>query len=165
MRITRVGLAVAVAAALMLGLMACDQGSPMLEIPAPAGRVEMNQTPIVQGWCGLAWGTSAAQFKKRYPQYHVPAGSTGRSYGPGGGDQVWLGYHWLAPYNFNNDGQLAGVDLMCRDCNGAKAAQALTKKFGYPTEGTTTWKKGPVTVKLLGTVWGRVRITHQQYSQ
>ncbi len=163
MRITRIGLAVAVAAALVLGLMACDEGKPMLEIPAPGGRMEVNKTPIVQGWCGLAWGTSAVQFKKHYIRYHVPAGSTGRSYGTGEGDQVWLGYHWMATYNFNNDHRLASVDLLCRDCNGVKAAQALTKKFGYPTVGTSIWKKGPITIKLLGTVWGRVSITHRQY--
>jgi hypothetical protein len=161
MIITRIGLAVL----LTLGLMACDSGKPMLEIPAPGGRVETNKTPIEKGWCGLPWGTSMGRFKKHYVRYHVPAGSTGRSYGSGEGDQVWLGYHWMATYNFNGQGQLASVDLLCRNCNGSQAVQALTKKLGYPTEGTSTWKKGPVIVKLLGTVWGRVRITHRQYNR
>lgn len=158
MRTRGVGLAVLVI--FLLGLGACRGVTSELNIPLPRGQVEVNTMPIEQGWCGVPWGASMGYFKKRYVRYHVYGASTGYNYGSGMGAQRWLGYEWMATYNFNGDKKLQSVDLLCRNCNAMEAASVLTKKYGYPTGGTTTWKRGKVTIQILGTEWGRVRVSH-----
>ncbi|MBU0517195.1 MAG: hypothetical protein KJ621_20765 [Proteobacteria bacterium] len=161
MRTRGVGLAVLVI--LLMGLGACKGVTTALEVPLPQGQVELNTMPIEQGWCGVAWGATMGQFKKRYPRYHVYGASTSYNYGSGMGAQRWLGYEWMATYNFNENKLLRSVDLLCRNCNAMEAASVLTRKYGYPTGGTTTWKKGDVKIQIMGTQWGRVRVSHKKF--
>jgi hypothetical protein len=117
---------------------------------------------VADGWNGLSWGSSVAEFRNRFPH----ADKTGSGWWvTGEGPESFLGIPMAyTQYGYNDREQLFLVSFIPEPQHRAMLAPAALNAFGAPPGYSTTWKRGDVVVevKTAGVV---VTLTHERYAR
>lgn len=101
---------------------------------------------IKEGWNGLQWGATPADFVARFPKAAFPDQST--CVVTGEGEERFVGFLMKATYIFMQE-RFTGVILEIDDVDTASIQKALVKRFGPPNkaEGVSKgWSDGGITL-------------------
>jgi hypothetical protein len=134
-----------------------DQGVPSGAPIDPTG-----PPALADGWNGLPWGSSVAEFRRRFPH----ADKTGSGWWvTGNGPEQFLGVTMAyTQYGYNSREQLFLVSFIPEPQHRAMLTPAALDTFGAPPGYSTTWRLGDVVVevKTAGVV---VTLTHERYAR
>ncbi|MFD9718562.1 serine/threonine-protein kinase [Streptomyces sp. NPDC059076] len=100
---------------------------------------------IEQGWNGLAWGATVAQFQARFPG---AAQENGEWWVTGRGPESFCGIVMPTQYAFNDRGQLCLVAFYPDAKDRERMPNAFLETLGAPDGSTTKWTKGQIVVEL-----------------
>ncbi|MBO2454134.1 protein kinase [Actinomadura barringtoniae] len=123
-------------------------------IPLPAAgsgaRGYSAREAIAEGWNGVPWGSSVADFKARFPEasFH-----NGEWWWTGQGPEKFFGVQThITQYSFNKRDQLCMVALIPSTEDRDKLAVAAINELGAPDDSSTSWTIGKVevAVKIAG---------------
>jgi serine/threonine protein kinase len=120
--------------------------------PAPTPPPSRRQPDsIAQGWNGLRWGATTAEFQARFPG----AGQqNGDWWVTGQGPETFCGIEMMAQYGFNHDDKLYLVAFYPGPEDREMLPVAVLNELGAPDGTSTLWTVGDVAVevKLAGVV-------------
>jgi hypothetical protein len=123
----------------------------------PAGRRRPHS--VEQGWNGLPWGATVADFRARFPD---AAQQNGEWWVTGRGPEPFCGLLMDTQYGFNSHGRLYLVVFYPEVEDRDRLPVAALETFGAPDDQTTRWTRGNVTVdvKIAGVA---ASLTHHGY--
>ncbi|WP_308295706.1 serine/threonine-protein kinase [Streptomyces odontomachi] len=126
--------------------------------PAPSVPSTRPQS-VEQGWNGLPWGATTADFQARFPD---AAQQNGEWWVTGRGPEPFCGLTMDTQYGFNSRGRLYLVVFYPEVEDRERLPVAALETFGAPDNKSTRWTRGKVIVdvKIAGVA---ASLTHRGY--
>ncbi|MEU3574238.1 serine/threonine-protein kinase [Kitasatospora sp. NPDC036755] len=144
-----------------LSRLAFRRGRPTDPLPAAPAPADASPTGLEEGWNGLPWGATVAQFRARFPKAH----QRDEWWLTGTGPEAFCGIEMHTQYSFNGRGELGFVAFIPEVKDRDRLSVAVLNALGAPDDATTTWTRGDVVVEvkvagLIATLTHRVFGAH-----
>ena len=128
-----------------------DGQQPSTPSPSPTGQM------LAEGWNGLRWGDSLAEFKARFPQATEAAE---RSWATGLAQEPFCGIPMTTRYFFNRHGRLCGMAFIPDMPDRERMPPFVVNELGWPPDGNNLrWVFDDVEVKAATVV---VTVQHRR---
>ena len=111
---------------------------------------------LAEGWNGLRWGDSLAEFKARFPQATEAAE---RSWATGLAQEPFCGIPMTTRYFFNRHGRLCGMAFIPDMPDRERMPPFVVNELGWPPDGNLLWVFDDVKVKAATVV---VTVQHRR---